>query len=145
MSIPQALEKIGQELVVKAEQELIQYNLSDSNIIKNIYAEVNELGPDMYLLTIKYPDYAVYIDGGRSAGARMPPEKPIQEYMKRKGIPLTKTFAVRKKIQIRGIPARPFLKEVADHVQNVTKILYQGAKTQIEEELLIYLEKLKRL
>lgn len=93
-------------------------SLKDSKILndpKSITYEVEKHGDNEYELVMKLPGYAVWIDQGRGKNKKMPPIKdgrgnmPIRDWMKRKNIPLSAEFAIRKTIGIRGIKARPFL------------------------------------
>jgi hypothetical protein len=54
--------------------------------------------------------WAINVEEGRKAGAKMPPSDPIEAWMARHGIPLELSFVIRRAIGERGIPARPFLK-----------------------------------
>lgn len=68
--------------------------------------------------------YAAYIEGGRRAGARMPPIGAIQKWVKRKfgvggkrgkGI----AWAVAKKIQLRGIKKKPVVRRSTPKIRRM--------------------------
>lgn len=53
--------------------------------------------------------YAAAVEYGRSAGSTMPPTDALDGWLRRHGIDPEASFAVRRAIGERGIPARPFL------------------------------------
>jgi hypothetical protein len=59
------------------------------------------------------PAYYQYVESGRRKGAKMPPQGPILEWMKRERIAPGRenevVYAIRKSIAINGILPRPFL------------------------------------
>ena len=59
--------------------------------------------------------YATFVEYGRRRGAKMPPDKPIREWVIRKGIPERLTWVIRKAIADNGIKPKPF---VANGLQN---------------------------
>lgn len=55
--------------------------------------------------------HAPYVEGGRRAGAAMPPRQPIEEWVVRHGMPKSAWYPVAKKIAERGIVPRPVLND----------------------------------
>lgn len=52
----------------------------------------------------KAPEHYVFVDKGRRAGAKQPPTKPIEKWIKQKGLDLN-AFAVARSIAKKGIKA----------------------------------------
>lgn len=135
------LDDIGKRIILLTQEELKKYGLQNNNIYNDIAYEVTS-NDNIYKLVIKFPDYAEFIDKGRKAGTRMPPQKPIEEWMKKRGINNINSFAIRKSISVRGIKPRPFLDAVAKHILDMNKILTDGT----EKQLSIYLDsKIKKI
>lgn len=118
--IDELLVDIGDRVVDKMKDKLASYDLGGSDIINNITSEVKETSPGVFELVFNMPDYAVYIDKGRKPGSRMPPQKPIEEWLKKKGIPLRASFAIRKTISARGVKPRPFLDIIDKELENIS-------------------------
>lgn len=70
-------------------------------------------------------EYALAVEMGRRAGARMPPVDAIEGWVRRKGIdtdPATSrstAFAIARAIGMKGIPERPFLRPALDAARTV--------------------------
>jgi len=79
-------------------------------------------------ITISLPDYYLYIDKGRKAGAKMPPVKFIAIWIKRKKLPIpdgmdivSLAWAISKSIAKNGIKPRPFLDTVRTTLGDVLR------------------------
>ena len=79
-------------------------------------------------ITISLPDYYLYIDKGRRAGAKMPPVKFIAIWIKRKKLPtpdgmdiMSLSWAIAKSIAKNGIKPRPFLDTVRTTLGDVLR------------------------
>lgn len=59
------------------------------------------------------PHFAV-LEFGRTAGARMPPAAPIEEWMDRHGIDPAASFVIRRAIGVRGLPAHHIMQRALD-------------------------------
>jgi hypothetical protein len=57
------------------------------------------------------------VEGGRRAGARMPPPGVLLGWMGRKGIPADKEYAVRAGIKRRGIPGHFMFRRAAERLE----------------------------
>jgi len=136
------LDDIGKRIILLTQEELKKYNLQNSNIYNEVTYEVSSSN-DIYKLVIKFPDYAEFIDKGRKPGSRMPPQKPIEDWLKRKGINNKSSFAIRKSISVRGIKPRPFLDAVAKHILEMNKVLEEGTEKQISIYLDDIIKKIK--
>lgn len=58
-----------------------------------------------------------YIEEGRPAGAKMPPQGALLDWMQSRGIPEAAEFAVRKSIAIKGIAPTPLISTAFDSIQ----------------------------
>jgi len=97
------LKALGEQVV-----ETIQSKLtSDMNIYNEIEYEIVD-----NTVNILAPDYFVFIDKGRKPNSKMPPYKPIADWVKRKNIETTAIFAIRKSIGIKGIPAKNITEDI---------------------------------
>lgn len=110
--------------IYKAIQEDIQdifqnalknVNLEDSNLYKDLKAEVNE---NSDIFKVLYNDYLEYIEEGRKPKAKKVPIKDIIEWCKRKGIGSDNNtaYAIQQSIYMKGIPARPILINVDKNI-----------------------------
>jgi len=117
LRVIQLLNLIGEVLVEQTRTSLISYDLKNSRLIEAVTYEVDETKLEVSLIL---PRYAAYVITGRRAGAKAPPELPILNWIKRKGIrprrtksgkPQTVeqlTNAIRFGIKYKGIKPRPF-------------------------------------
>jgi hypothetical protein len=55
-----------------------------------------------------------FVEHGRKAGSKMPPEAPIKAWMQTVGIDLEHLFAIRKSIAIQGIDGKFFLRDMIE-------------------------------
>jgi hypothetical protein len=79
----------------------------DTGVLRTSIVHTTRSAPMGAAATIgsKAPDVLVNtVEGGRRAGARMPPPGALLGWMGRKGIPASKEWSVRKGIAERGIP-----------------------------------------
>lgn len=124
--VDEVLEAYGSE-VVKNMKNFLSFT---DNLKDNITSEVKDAE-----LTVTMPYYATFIDKGRRKGAPMPPAAPILEWMKKKSIPLSALYPIRRKIGRDGIEARPFFHFFTD---NLSK-LYTDVATALEDDVLTFL------
>ena len=69
------------------------------------------------VIQIVSEDYMRFVDKGRRPNSRMPPDNPkFRQWLTIRGIPLTKSFAVRRSIAIKGIKGLNFLNPTLDRV-----------------------------
>lgn len=78
-----------------------------------------------------------YIESGRPAGSKLPPEGALISWMQSRGIPAEKEFAVRKSIAQKGIKPEPIIElafiQVQREAQSLSQeILNELTKTVIE-------------
>lgn len=114
------LNDIGVRVINKVKGKLESYRLRDSEIYDKLTYDIKESN-GVYQLVFNIPEYALYIDKGRSKGSRMPPQKPIEDWMKKKNIPLRASYAVRHNISVRGVKPRPFLDIYDKELENISK------------------------
>lgn len=138
--------ELGLFLVKHVQQDLKALGLSDSNLIKNVdYRKVEK--NKQWLVQVILPKYAINVDQGRRAGAKMPPVGPILDWLRRKKIAPKNgklgqlAFAIAKSIAKKGIKARPFLKNIPEytqqwidfHIKEIVNILEQGVVLELRE------------
>jgi hypothetical protein len=82
-----------------------------ARLLKTVKATPVDLASESVAILIN--SYYTYIEAGRKAGGKMPPEAPILEWMVRYGVAPGKEkqviWAIRRAIAIRGIRAKPFI------------------------------------
>ena len=88
--------------------------LINSNLYNDLAFEVKD---EMVLILIN--DYYVYVEGGRSAGAKWPPVNAIADWAARKGLPTNNGFIylVCRSIVEHGIAPRPFMDEAMEELE----------------------------
>lgn len=134
-----ALKKYGEDVKMLYTNDLkaLQYRIADKITVK-----VNAFG-NKYDVVLNLPEYWKYIEDGRKPGAKMPPEKPIIEWIKFKGItPRDKkitekqlSFLIRRKIGRDGIKATHFLADAIEKNDNLIKNIVESFKIDIIEGL----------
>jgi len=142
--IEEQLDIIGDRIVEMTKENLRRQGLAGSDIIKNISYSIDEFD-NVYELIINIPEYGVYIDKGRKPGSRMPPKKPIDDWLKKKRIPLAASFAIRKSIGIRGIKPRPFLDAIVKYANKTNDILFDAVGDEITIELNDIIDKVNKI
>lgn len=86
------------------------------NAINSIYGKAEQTGDGAAATFGASAEYAIVIDQGRRAGAKMPPKGALLAWMQAKGIPADREFLVRRKIARSGIPAKPFVTKAFDQL-----------------------------
>lgn len=124
MNIQSLLEIIGESYVEEITTQMVRYGLQDSNIINNISYTIRD-----NTVIINIPDYAVYIENGRRAGATPPPVAVILRWIQRKRIRgrnrtngrfITNNqlaFMIARAIGRNGIRPRPFLRDATNELE----------------------------
>ncbi len=109
-----------------ATQETIQSLRQETifNVIEDV--EINIYGSKSF----------EYIEQGRAAGAKMPPEGVLLAWMASKGIPKEKEFAVRRSISVKGIEPVPviemsFIEITREFNQDVSENLLENISEAI--------------
>jgi len=128
----------GKTFIVNIKQDLISEGKSATgNLVKGTKGTTKVSGTKVIFEGVA-PDYYIFVDKGRRAGAKMPPIKPIQQWIKQKGLDLN-AFAVAKSIAKKGIkPTRIYtraveeLKAELDLSGVVSKIITQEIKNTIK-------------
>jgi hypothetical protein len=90
--------------------------LVNSNIYNTLSVKATNDGDLIFDIILN--DYLVYIENGRSKGAKMPPVEPIIRWAKSKGIPTDNStiYLIRRAISRDGIKARPFMAHVFEEL-----------------------------
>lgn len=73
--------------------------------------------------------HAVYVEGGRRPGAKMPPLDPIRAWVLRHGMPASAAWPVARKIARDGIKARPVLTDpkMQRGIQSALTLAFEAA------------------
>tara|TARA_R100001244_G_C5160731_1_gene130970 strand:- start:396 stop:818 length:423 start_codon:yes stop_codon:yes gene_type:complete len=94
----------GSTLIVRVRQDLRAAGKSATgDLISNTKGETKTIG-NVVLFEGKAPEHYEFVDKGRRAGAKPPPIKPIEAWIKQKDLDLN-AFAVAKSIGKKGIKA----------------------------------------
>lgn len=99
-SLLDILDQFGFELVSDLKQSLIDKGVvmgggQESELAGSIKFKTEILGLD-YVFTLSMNDYWKFVDKGRKSG-KMPPLKPIEEWITAKGIPVKKAGKITKR------------------------------------------------
>lgn len=140
--IEELLNDIGVRVTDKVKETLKTQGLVTSDLYKSLDYTISD-NNGLYLLEFKIPEYGLYIDKGRKKGARMPPSKPIEDWMKKNNIPSRASFAIRRSISIRGIKPRPFLDVYDKELENISEEILKGETIEISLTLDEILNRLK--
>lgn len=151
------LNKFGLDTISKMKIALNNGGKSDSRFIKKLSFYMEEDEDGIIELFLEFPQYGVFIDKGRKpykgsgsmtasevarvpmsdVKVKLPPQTPIRNWMRRKGIRPDKEFIIRKGISVRGIKPVPFLDIWFKRVLGLNDILLtamvQDYKTVISE------------
>lgn len=131
-----ALNKFKRDTEGKMKAILIKNGKRNSRIIKQINIKTKVKGTAVEISTT-LPEYAKWVDAGRRPG-KMPPQKPIIEWCKRKNIDSDMVFPIRKKIGDEGIKGTGFLKPLTDFktlIEDLKKATIKEATELIKNEL----------
>jgi hypothetical protein len=130
------LEVIGESMVETIREELKTFDLKDSRLYDNVSYRIEK---GSVILTL--PQYYIYIEKGRRAGAPMPPIDAILKWMARKGIGSGSNknsiaWAISKSIAQNGIRGRPFLERSEDQfTQEINQIIDFQMNKYLEKEI----------
>lgn len=106
--------------------------IDPSGIISKTNLIVNRMGTVITIST-QFPDYAYWVEHGRRPG-KMPPEKPIADWVQKHNISPDAVFPIRKKIAEEGTSPRPFTEPLRRMIEMITKTCLQwNAKFVMEE------------
>lgn len=109
--------KLGQAYVFALRRELAKNEKFASGELINSLAFIVKTDGKQVIIQIVSEDYMRFVDQGRSPNRKMPPDNPrFRSWLTTRGIPLTKSFAVRKSIAIKGIKGLKFLNPTVDKV-----------------------------
>lgn len=113
ISFAEMLDRIGAEVAEALVVELARIGLVPSRLADSASHKAFAQKVEVYLNS-----YYQFVESGRRAGAKMPPEIAIIEWMKRLGIATGKNnevvWAIRKAIAKRGIQPRPFVRRAIE-------------------------------
>lgn len=135
------LDEYGEKIVTDIEAILLKYNKrATGKLINSLDYDIVEDG-DTFTLVIEWEDYGKYVAEGRRAGAKQPPIKAIEEWLKVKRFKYN-AYAVSKSIKKKGIkPIKElqayFLKPYKEVLtsQTLNKELEEAIATDIENNL----------
>lgn len=100
----EALNKRGNTFIVRIKQELKSAGKSATGSLISNTRGTTKVSGSRIIFEATAPEHYVFVDKGRRPGAKQPPVKPIQEWIKRKGLDLN-AFAVARSIAKKGIKA----------------------------------------
>ena len=92
----------GQKLIMGIKQELVSAGKTASGALVTKTRGESKIVGTRVLFEGSAPTHYIFVDKGRRPGAKQPPVKPIQEWIKQKGLDLN-AFAVAKSIAKKGI------------------------------------------
>jgi len=93
------LVEYGQKTVAKARGKLMRKPLAaSSDLVRSIKYKISQNGS----VEFEFNESGLFVDKGRRKGAKMPPIKPIQQWIKKRGLDLN-AYAVSKSIGKKGI------------------------------------------
>lgn len=100
----EAVNKRGGTLIVRIKQDLKSSGKSaDGTLINDTKGETRVVGSAV-VFEGKAPEHYIFVDKGRKPNSKPPPVKPIDAWIKKKGLDLN-AFAVAKSIGKKGIKA----------------------------------------
>lgn len=81
-------------------------------------------------------DYAIVVEKGRTPGSAWPPPGALTDWLIRHGIPAEAEFAIRAKIGIKGIKARPFLGPALEEAEPLIERNFEQAINEVSRRLI---------
>lgn len=136
-----ALEKSIRSLAEKATigmGNLLKKSLAtpiDSNgIIGHLDLKVTRNGDTSITIETQFPDYAYFVEHGRGPG-KMPPERPIKDWVKKHNISEDAVFPIRRKIGREGTKAHPFTEPLRRMIEMITKTCLSFNAKYIKEDI----------
>lgn len=140
MALIDTLEKTVRTLAVKATasmQNILSRTLAKPIDTGGIFSKcgltVTRNGETITVET-DLPDYAYWTDKGRRAG-KMPPEKPIKDWVKKHNISEAAVFPIRRKIAEKGTKATNFTTPLQRMIEMIQKSVSIEAVTVLSNEV----------
>ncbi len=115
-----------------------KFDLDKSDLVKTSKFEYKD-GE----IIISMNDYAIYVNQGRRAGSKQPPQRAILRWILRNptiNIPQGMTaeqlsFVIARSIGIKGIKAKPFLEQLnEDVVELTTKYIFNKVNLELQDK-----------
>ena len=104
----------GRGMIVKIRQDLRGAGKSASGSLVQGTIGMGTITGSRVIYEGKAPEHYIFVDKGRRAGAKMPPIKPIQQWIKQRGLDLN-AFAVARSIAKKGIkPTNIYTNAIVD-------------------------------
>lgn len=112
----------------------------------------SEIGADVEFY---YADYGDYVEGGRRAGARMPPPSKLLNWIKVKRVPRfrdkkgkfisyqSQAFLIARSIGKKGIKPFPFMTDAVEQAQNDLLYILEEAIAQAVEQDIVAIQQLR--
>ena len=105
------LQNFAQSAILVIQTTLKQYNKDATGVTSRSLKEATRfISSNAVSTQVTGSTVFNYIESGRRAGAKMPPEDALIEWMKARSIPAAASFAIRKSIAEKGIEPTPVLK-----------------------------------
>ena len=149
----QVLTEFGNAIIDSYKEKLGSQGYQDGKLFNTIVLQGIKENKGNFNISINLEEYWKYIEYGRKAGAKMPPIKPIENWIIVKQIipkpltlksgktiiPSTKSlaFVIARSISRKGIKPRPYLKNSIDEMK---KIFIERIKDAIAKDLKMIIE-----
>lgn len=110
-------DKYGQQLVFALRRELGKHDKFASGDLINSLSHTVKSNGSQTVINIFAEDYLRFVDQGRQPNRKMPPDNAkFRQWLAVRNIPLTKSFAIRRSIGIKGIKGLKFVNKTVDKI-----------------------------
>lgn len=147
-----ALEEYGDRLIENARKGLDTYGYNKGDLYKNMTFTVQVKSGQIFEVDLLLENYWKYVESGRRAGAKMPPQRAMLDFIQKRQIvphpdkngrvPTVKqlAFLIGRKISRDGIPPKPFMAKAKKDTQSqlikqVRSAIAKDMKGQILKEI----------
>ena len=108
--------------------------INSDGIINHLKLDVKRVGDSVITVETQFPKYAYFVEHGRGPG-KMPPEKPIKDWVKRHNISEDAVFPIRRKIGKEGTKAQPFTEPLRRMIEMITKTCLSFGAKYVKEDI----------
>ena len=106
LDLERALEMLARKFVAAVQDEIRTKNIIDRGFLLR---SIRILRPGRFERDcISSASHAPVVEYGRRPGGKFPPLIELQQWCRRHGLPMKAAFPIARKIQIYGLPPRPF-------------------------------------
>jgi len=132
-AVAEEVSKRGGTMIIRIKQDLRSAGKSATGDLINETKGETTINGNVVLFEGKAPDYYEFVDKGRRAGATPPPVKPINAWIRQKGLDLN-AYAVAKSIGKKGIKATNIYSEnVEQFIKDID--LTEGVRREIIKDI----------